>query len=80
MPTSIQLDDKTERRLEKLAVLTGRTKAHLLRKIIAGGLDELEEAALAAVTLKRVRIGREKVYTAGEVRTELGLNESTRTR
>jgi RHH-type rel operon transcriptional repressor/antitoxin RelB len=80
MATSIRLDEKTERRLEQLAVRTGRTKAYYLRELIAGGLDDLEEAYLAAATLERVRTGREKVYTAGEVRTELGLDESARAR
>lgn len=75
MATSIRLDEKTERRLDKLAARTGRTKAYYLRELITGGIDELEEAYLAAATLERVRTGREKVYTAGEVRTELGLDD-----
>ena len=75
MATSIRLDEKTERRLDKLAARTGRTKAYYLRELITGGIDELEEAYLAAATLERVRTGREKVYTAGEVRTQLGLDD-----
>ena len=75
MATSIRLDEKTERRLDKLAARTGRTKAYYLRELITGGIDELEEAYLAAATLERVRTGREKVYAAGEVRTELGLDD-----
>ena len=75
MATSIRLDEKTERRLDKLAARTGRTKAYYLRELITGGIDELEEAYLAAATLERVRAGREKVYTASEVRTELGLDD-----
>ena len=57
MATSIRLDEKTERRLDKLAARTGRTKAYYLRELITGGLDELEEAYLAAATLERVRAG-----------------------
>ena len=75
MATSIRLDEKTEQRLDKLAARTGRTKAYYLRELITGGIDELEEAYLAAATLERVRTGREKVYTAGEVRTKLGLDD-----
>jgi len=75
MATSIRLDEKTERRLEQLAARTGRTKAYYLRELIAGGLDELEEAYLAAATLERVRRGREKVYTGEQVKTELGLDD-----
>jgi RHH-type rel operon transcriptional repressor/antitoxin RelB len=75
MATSIRLDEKTERRLEQLAARTGRTKAYYLRELIAGGLDELEEAYLAAATLERVRRGTEKVYTAEQVRGDLGLED-----
>ena len=75
MATSIRLDEKTEQRLDKLAARTGRTKAYYLRELITGGLDDLEEAYLAAATLERVRAGREKVYTAEQVRTELGLDD-----
>ena len=75
MATSIRLDEKTERRLDRLAARTGRTKAYYLRVLITGGLDELEEAYLAAATLERVRSGREKVYTAEQVRVELGLDD-----
>ena len=75
MATSIRLDEKTERRLEQLAARTGRTKAYYLRELITGGLDDLEEAYLAAATLERVRARREKVYTAEQVRTELGLDD-----
>ncbi|MCL5798799.1 MAG: ribbon-helix-helix protein, CopG family [Gammaproteobacteria bacterium] len=75
MATSIRLDEKTERRLDRLAARTGRTKAYYLRELITGGLDELEEAYLAAATLERVRSGREKIYTAEQVRAELGVND-----
>ena len=75
MATSIRLDEKTERRLDQLAARTGRTKAYYLRELIMGGLDELEEAYLAAAALERVRAGREKVYTAEQMRAELGLED-----
>ena len=75
MATSIRLDDKTERRLARLAERTGRTKAYYLRELITSGLDELEDAYLAAATLERVRAGREKVFSAEQVRTGLGLDD-----
>ncbi len=75
MVTSIRLDEKTELRLEHLATRTGRTKAYYLRELITSGLDDLEEAYLAAATLERVRSKREKVYTSAQVRTELGLDD-----
>ena len=75
MATSIRLDDETERRLARLAERTGRTKAYYLRELIARGLDEVEEAYLAAATLERVRAERERVFSAEQVRNELGLDD-----
>lgn len=75
MATSIRLDEKTERRLARLAARTGRSKAYYLRELITSGLDDLEDGYLAAATLERVRAGREKVFSAEQVRSELGLDD-----
>ena len=75
MTTSIRLDDETERRLARLAERAGRTKAYYLRELVTRGLDEVEEAYLAAATLEWVRAGRERVFSAEQVRTELGLDD-----
>jgi len=73
--TSIRLAPETERRLDFLASRTGRTKAFYLREIIERGLDDMEDYYLAAEVLERVRQGREKVHSAGDVRRELGLDD-----
>ena len=75
MATSIRLAPETERRLDFLAVQTGRTKAFYLRELIERGLDDLEDYYLAADVLERVRKGSEKVYSTAEVRDELGLDD-----
>ena len=74
MATSIRLAIDTEHRLDLLASKTGRTKAFYLREIIENGLAEVEEYYLAAEVLERVRKGKERVYSAAEVRKELGLD------
>ncbi len=73
MATSIRLDYETEKRLDHLAQSTGRTKAYYLRELIDRGLQDLEDYYLAAATLERVRKGEEKVFSAEEVRKDLGL-------
>ena len=73
MATSIRLDAVTEQRLDKLAALTGRTKAYYLRELVTDGLDDLEDYYLAAATMERVRKGEEAIYSADQVRQELGL-------
>ncbi len=75
MATSIRLAPEIERRLDALAARTGRTKAFYLREIIEQGLDEIEDYYLASATLERVRKGEEKLYSAKEVRKELGLDD-----
>lgn len=73
MATSIRLAAETERRLDFLAEQTGRTKAFYLRQIIEQGLADLEDYYLAADVLERVRMGKEKVHAAADVRKQLGL-------
>lgn len=75
MVTSIRLAPETEQRLDYLASHTGRTKAYYLREIIEGGLDEMEDYYLAADVLERVRKGQEKVHSAANVRSDLGLDD-----
>jgi RHH-type rel operon transcriptional repressor/antitoxin RelB len=75
MATSIRLAPDTERRLNRLAEETGRTKAYYLRQLIEDGLENLEDYYLAAETLARVRRGEEPVHSAADVRRELGLDD-----
>jgi RHH-type rel operon transcriptional repressor/antitoxin RelB len=73
MPTSIRLAPETEKRLDKLATRTGRSKAFYLREIIERGLEEIEDYYDAARVLERVRKGEERVRSLTEVERELGL-------
>jgi RHH-type rel operon transcriptional repressor/antitoxin RelB len=75
MATSIRLDPVTEQRLDRLAAQTGRTKAYYLRELVKNGLDDLEDYYLADATMERVRKGEEKVYSSGEIRKDLGLDD-----
>ncbi|MDE0394264.1 MAG: CopG family transcriptional regulator [Gammaproteobacteria bacterium] len=75
MATSIRLAPETERRLDSLASKTGRTKAFYLRELIERGLDDMEDYHLAADVLERVRQGRERVYSADDVRDALNLDD-----
>lgn len=74
MATSIRLDPAIEQRLDQLSAHTGRTKAYYLRELVTNGLDDLEDYYLAAATMERVRKGEEKVYSAEQVRKDLGLD------
>ena len=75
MATSIRLAPETEKRLDFLASQTGRTKAFYLREVIERGLEDMEDYYLAADVLERLRQGKEKVYSAGDVRSALDLDD-----
>lgn len=75
MPTSIRLAPATEQRLDRLAAVTGRSKAYYLRQLVEKGLEDLEDFYLAAATMERVRKGDEKVYTSAQVKADLGLDD-----
>jgi len=74
MAISIQLDPKTEQRLDHLVATTGKAKSDFLREIIQNGIDDLEDVYLANATVERVRNGSEKVLCSSQVRKALGLD------
>lgn len=75
MATSVRLAPETEKRLDVLAKKTGRSKAFYLRQLIEDGLNEVEECYLALEVLERIRSGKEKTYTATQVRKKLALED-----
>ncbi|RJX31982.1 MAG: ribbon-helix-helix protein, CopG family [Oxalobacter sp.] len=77
MTWSIRLAPDMGRRLDALAVKTGRSKSACLRRIIETGIQEMEDYYLSAEVLERVRNGQERVYSAAEVRKDFeGSNET----
>jgi len=72
---AIELPEDLDRRLERLARMTGRTKAYYLRLLIEQGLEDLEDYYLAADVLERVRKGQEEVHSTADVRRDLGLGD-----
>jgi len=66
---AIRLDTDTERRLDRLAKKTGRTKTFYAREAILEHIEDLEDIYLAIRRLKRPA----KTYSAQDVKRELGL-------
>ena len=54
---AIRLPESIEKRLEKLAKRTGRTKSFYVREAILQHLEELEDIYLAERSLVRIRSG-----------------------
>jgi RHH-type rel operon transcriptional repressor/antitoxin RelB len=72
---ALRLPPEIEERLEALAKATGRSKSFYVREALLEHLEDMEDAYLAAATLERVRLGKERVFTTDELRKDLGLDD-----
>jgi len=72
---AIRLPESIEKRLEKLAKRTGRTKTFYAREAILKHLEDLEDVYEAERVLERVRAGKEKTYPPDEVVKHLDLGD-----
>ena len=70
---AIRLPDKIEKRLDRLAKRTGRTKTYYAREAIVQHLDELEDIYLAEKRLAEIRAGRTKTIPLETVVRRYGL-------
>jgi RHH-type rel operon transcriptional repressor/antitoxin RelB len=65
----VRLEPELEKRLERLAKKTGRTKSYYAKEAIRQYVEEREDYLLAVEVSKR----NEKTFSLEEVRRELGL-------
>jgi RHH-type transcriptional regulator, rel operon repressor / antitoxin RelB len=70
---AIRLPESIEKRLEKLARRTGRTKTYYVREAILQHLDDLEDIYLAERVLDRIRDGEENTVPLEDVMKRHGL-------
>jgi RHH-type rel operon transcriptional repressor/antitoxin RelB len=64
---AIRLPQSIEKRLEKLARRTGRTKTFYVREAILEHLDDLEDLYLAEKSLGRIQKGDEQTVPLEEL-------------
>jgi len=72
---AIRLPESIEKRLEKLAKRTGRTKTFYAREAILKHIEDLEDVYEAERVLQRVRAGKEKTHRLAEVSKHLELGD-----
>jgi RHH-type rel operon transcriptional repressor/antitoxin RelB len=70
---AIRLPASIEKRLERLAKRTGRTKTFYAREAILQHLEDLEELYLAERALDRIRKGEEQTIPLEDVMKRHGL-------
>jgi RHH-type rel operon transcriptional repressor/antitoxin RelB len=75
--SAITLPQSLEKRLEKLARRTGRTKAAHVRAALLSYLEDLEDVQLAEETMKRVRSGEERLIPLEDAMKRYGLHRKS---
>jgi RHH-type rel operon transcriptional repressor/antitoxin RelB len=72
---AIRLPERIEKRLDRLAKRTGRTKTYYAREAILQHLDELEDIYLAEKRLEGIRSGRSKTIPLDQVMRQYGMED-----
>jgi len=70
---AIRLPEKIEKRLDRLAKRTGRTKTYYAREAILQHLEDLEDIYYAEKELAAIRSGRAKTIPLEKVMREHGM-------
>jgi len=70
---AVRLPASIEKRLEKLARRTGRTKTYYAREAILQHLDDLEDVYLAERALERIRKGEERTVPLEDAMKRHGM-------
>jgi len=70
---AVRLPTSIEKRLEKLARRTGRTKTFYVREAILQHLENLEDVYLAERALDRIRSGKERTVPLKNTMKRHGL-------
>jgi RHH-type transcriptional regulator, rel operon repressor / antitoxin RelB len=71
---AIRLPEKIEKRLDRLAKRTGRTKTYYAREAILKHLEDLEDIYLAEKRMEAIESGRVKTIPLEEVMRQHGLD------
>ncbi len=72
---AIRLPQSIEKRLEKLARRTGRTKTFYVREAILQHLEDLEDVYLAEARLEKIRSGEEEAIPLETVIERHGVED-----
>jgi RHH-type rel operon transcriptional repressor/antitoxin RelB len=70
---AIRLPGRIEKRLDRLAKRTGRTKTYYAREAILQYLDDLEDIYLAEKELEAIRSGRSRTIPLEKVMRRYGM-------
>jgi len=72
---AIRLPEDIEKRLDRLAKRTGRTKTFYAREALLAHIENLEDTYFAEVALENVRAGRSKTVSLESTMNKHGLKD-----
>jgi RHH-type rel operon transcriptional repressor/antitoxin RelB len=72
---AIRLPEKIEKRLDRLAKRTGRTKTYYAREAILQHIENLEDIYLAEKRMEAIESGRAKTIPLEEIMRQHGLED-----
>lgn len=72
---AVRLPEEIEKRLEKLARITGRTKSYYVRQAILEKLEELEDLYIAEKRLEDIKLGKAETVPLEKVLKRHGLED-----
>ena len=72
---AIRLPEDIEKRLDRLAKRTGRTKTYYAREAVLTHIEELEDIYLAEAALEEIRAGRSKTIPLNSAMRKHGLED-----
>jgi RHH-type rel operon transcriptional repressor/antitoxin RelB len=72
---AIRLPESIEKRLDRLAKRTGRTKTFYAREALLAHIEELEDVYLAEAALEDIRAGRSKTIPLKVAMKKHGLED-----
>ncbi|MDH2998514.1 CopG family transcriptional regulator [Pasteurellaceae bacterium LFhippo2] len=68
MAMTLRLPTHLDQRLSDLTEQTGRTKSFYLVQALENYLEDMEDLLISNAVLERIKTGKERTYTAKEVR------------
>jgi RHH-type rel operon transcriptional repressor/antitoxin RelB len=72
---AIRLPEDIEKRLDRLAKRTGRTKTFYAREALLAHIENLEDTYFAEVALENIRAGRSKTVSLESTMNKHGLKD-----
>jgi RHH-type rel operon transcriptional repressor/antitoxin RelB len=72
---AIRLPEDIEKRLDRLAKRTGRTKTFYAREALLAHIENLEDNYFAEVALENIRAGRSKTIPLASMMKKHGLED-----